>query len=193
MRCRVIYAFVLLIILSVTMANAGDRTAIGVRAGTLGLGAEFDVKLTNHFTVRMAANSYDYSNTIEDSGINFDATLELGSVGAMIDYYPFSNGFHLTAGAFKNDNRLMASGVPEAGQTFEIGENFYTTTEIGDLSSRMEFKDTVPYFGLGWGNPFNGRRFGVNFDLGVFHHLLLCASATISWTARMPPEMYPFM
>jgi hypothetical protein len=168
MKRRAALAFLLLIVFSVTAVNAGDRMAFGVRAGTLGLGVEFDYKLTDRFAARLAANSFDYDDTVEDSGIEFDGTLELQSVGAMIDFYPFKGGFHATGGLFLNNNGLEAVGIPEAGQTFEIGNNTYDTADIGDLTTSMEFKDFVPYLGLGWGNPFSGGKVSFAIDLGIY-------------------------
>jgi hypothetical protein len=183
MRVCVVSISLLALFLICGTATAGDRVAVGVKVGSLGVGAELDVRLTNHFAVSLAASAYEYDRTDEDSGITYDSTLDLDSMGVLLDWYPFAGSFHLTAGYFENENRLSAIGVPGPGDVFEIGGMTYTAAEVGDLTAAIEFDDTAPYFGLGWGNPFKGRKLSFELDLGIYKQgnadVILATSQTV--------------
>ena len=58
-----------------------------------------------------------------------------------------------------------------------------TGAEIGGLSASLDFDSTVPYVGIGWGNPFaKSRRISFAFGLGVFRQ----GSPDLALTASNP-------
>jgi hypothetical protein len=147
-------------------AQAGDRIGIGVKAGTLGLGVDLTGRFNNWFSVRGTLSKYDYDDTFTESDIEYDGTLKLGAYGVMLDFYPMKGAFRLSAGLLKNRNELDMSGTPTAD--IDIGDTTYTPAEVGTLDGGVQFKDTVSYFGIGFGNAAKAPgRVRFVFDLGV--------------------------
>jgi hypothetical protein len=137
----------------------------GVRAGTQGLGAEFGVGLNSWFGLRAGAYWLDVDDTYESDDITYDGTVELGGYGVLADFYPMKGTFRITAGILANRNGADLGATPTA--PIDIGNGTYDPAEVGTLSGTMDFNDTAPYFGIGWGNIAKGKRFGFLCDLGV--------------------------
>lgn len=84
----------------------GEGVSVGVKAGTLGAGVELEAQMTQTLSGRLGLNyfSYSYDGTEDDIKYDFDATLQ--TVGALLDWHPFSNGFRISAGVMINGNEL---------------------------------------------------------------------------------------
>lgn len=145
-------------------ARAAD-VGLGLRAGTQGIGVEGAVGLTKWFSLRGGIYDASLSDDTEEGGIVYDGTLEVGGVGLIADVFPTRGSFRLSAGLFSNDNGIELTATPVTPQ--QIGDSIYTPAQIGTLLGRVEFDDTAPYLGIGWGSLARGKRVGFLFDLGV--------------------------
>ncbi|MCR6661467.1 MAG: hypothetical protein NVV72_19900 [Asticcacaulis sp.] len=146
-------------------AQAVEPDFIGARAGTLGYGAEFGVKLSPHFTLRAIANgaNFGYDDTSDD--IRYDGDLKLASYGAQLDYRFSETGpLYLTAGVYKNDNKVVATG--RANGTVIVGGVPLTDAQVGTLNGRATFDDTVPYLGIGARWPVGVME--INLEAGAY-------------------------
>lgn len=152
------------VLAGVPAAVAAD-VGLGLRAGTVGLGAEIAVGVSERLTVRGGLYTADVTDSFDEGGISYDGELSLGGAGVLLDLFPTGGAFHLTAGLFSNDNRIDLTATPTQPQ--EIGGTVYTPAEIGRLFGDVTFDDTVFYAGLGWGNVARGKRTSFLFDLGV--------------------------
>lgn len=169
-RHRIVLTTVLLtpLLLALPAAASGDgKLALTVKGTTLGLGADLSYRINDRVHVRGMAQVWDYDETFDDSGVEYDGTLDLESFGAAVDFFPTGGGFVLSAGLLSNGNEVRAVGVPQAGDTFDIGNNTYTSDEIGTLRGAFDFDSTAPFATIGWGNPFAGGRFGFRAELGA--------------------------
>ncbi len=129
-------------------AQAVEPDFVGVRAGTLGYGAEFGVKLSPHFTVRAIANGANFGYDDTSDNIRYDGDLKLASYGAQLDYRFSEKGpLYVTAGVYKNNNKVVATG--RANGTVTVGGVPLTDAQVGTLNGRATFDDTVPYLGIG--------------------------------------------
>ncbi|MDV6333020.1 hypothetical protein [Asticcacaulis sp. 201] len=138
----------------------------GVRVSTLGVGAEFGLKLNDHFTVRAIGNgaNFGYNDTTDD-GIRYDGDLKLASYGAQVDYRFAANGpLYVTAGAYKNDNKVHATG--RYTNNVIVGGIPLTPAQVGVLTAQAKFDDTVPYLGLGARWPVG--HFEFNLEAGAY-------------------------
>ncbi|MDH5649330.1 MAG: hypothetical protein OEY67_06705 [Gammaproteobacteria bacterium] len=150
---------------TLTTAQAADF-ALGVKGGTLGLGAELTTSIVSNLNVRLGLNSYSYDYTTTESGIDYDAELDLGTTALLLDWHPFSGRFRISAGIMKNDNGINMSATPTTNQI--IGGTSYTPAQIGTLTGKIGFKDTAPYVGIGFGNAVSkNKRIGFTLDIGV--------------------------
>jgi len=138
------------------------------KIGTLGLGAELDIALTDSLGARIGLNSYSYQYNADSSTVNYDFHLKLQTVSALADWYPFDDSsFRTSIGVMYNNNKVSLDGQPTGG-TYTINGNTYSSTDVGSLQGTMSFNKVAPYIGIGWGKPSpTGRGWGMTTDFGV--------------------------
>ena len=56
---------------------ASADTALALQAGTLGVGAALAIGLTEKLNLRLGYSFFDYSTTLEDTDVTYDAELQL--------------------------------------------------------------------------------------------------------------------
>ncbi len=157
-------AVLLLGLMTVGNAAAGDNTWIGVKAGTLGLGIEGMWRPIPWLDLRVGANMFDYDDSGSQAGINYDATLQLETFYATGNFlFPLSP-FRVTVGAFSNGNEFQMSSLPAA--SFDIGNGVFTPADVGTLRSTISFEEAAPYLGVGFDFSIAGKV-GLNLDFGV--------------------------
>ena len=142
--------------------------AAGARLSTLGFGAEVTIGLVEQINVRVPFNFINYSDDLEEDGIDYEADLRWRSFGVLVDYHPFKGGFHVSGGLLSNGNKIdiLATG----DQNFEIGDREYRSDPNDPLSltGKLDFNSVAPYLGIGWGNPILGNsNLYFKFELGV--------------------------
>ena len=154
----------MLVLMMFGTANADF--GVGVKAGTLGIGAEARWSPLPWLDVRVGANSYDYSDSGAQAGINYDATLALDTYYATGNFrFPLSP-FRITAGAFSNGNEFQMVSQESNGPSLNIGGNTFSTDDVGTLKSVTSFGSTAPYLGIGYDFEVFGKV-GLNLDFGV--------------------------
>lgn len=154
---------------------------MGLRAGTQGLGGEFGIGFNPWFGLRAGVYTLDVDVEEEKSDINYDGTLKVGGYGLLADFFPMKGTFRLTAGWLSNRNGVEVESVPTA--PIDIGNGTYDPAEVGTLNGEVDFDDSVPYFGVGWGNIARGKRLGFLCDLGVIRQG--AGDVTLSSTAGL--------
>jgi len=153
-----------IICLSPVAALAGDN-AIGIKAGALGLGVEYTRNLSDRWAVRGGINGSQVGFDGEESGIDYQFDFIWDSLALGADLHPFKGPFRLSAGILHNNNGLNGSSRPTSNVT--IGNATYTPAQVGVLTTTVGFKQTAPFFGLGWDWSRKRNHFGMSLDLGV--------------------------
>ena len=151
-----------------TFANA--EVGASLRAGTLGLGAEFNVGLTETLNLRLGYSAYDYDDTLEETDVTYDGEINLRNPSLLFDWHAFNGGFRLSFGAVITDTKITATGRPTGG-TYEIGDQVFTAAQVGSLRGTVEMGNSVsPYIGIGWGNTVDAAgRVTLLFDIGAVY------------------------
>ena len=150
------------LLLTVPAAVSAQGFGIAGRAGTLGLGGELALGLTNAFVIRGGAGlmPFEPSTSIED----IDVTLilpEWYNVG--VDLY-LGGSFRIGGGIlFKSDDPRV-EGNFTASQ--DIGGRPFTPAELGTLTGVLGSKSSAPYALIGFGNHIS-PGVGLFLDLGV--------------------------
>lgn len=154
-----------------TVTAAQADVALAARAGTLGIGAELAIGMTEKLNLRVGYSAFDYSTDIEDTDVTYDGDLELRNPSALLDWYSFGGGFHVTVGAVGASTKAKGTGVPTGG-TYEINGRVYPASSVGSLSTEIEASSSVaPYIGVGWGNPVDtAGRWTFLFDIGAVYY-----------------------
>jgi hypothetical protein len=146
-------------------ASADNALGFGVKAGTLGLGVEGTWRPLPYMDVRFGANQFDYTDTRSETGVVYDAELNLDNYYVTGNFrFPLSP-FRVTAGVYSNGNEVNAvSG--DNGAIIVIGGDPYPSDLVGTLSVRGSFDSTSPYVGVGYDFSLFGKV-GMNLDFGV--------------------------
>lgn len=168
MRAHFLMVVMAAVPVATVQAQQSTDLSVGVRAGTLGIGAEVNKLITGHFGVRASINTFSASTTQSQSNIDFDAHIKLKAFTGLLDIYPSNRGsFHVTGGVITNPVTVDATGVPTGNGTYTINGTDYTASQVGTLTGHAAYK-TSPYVGLGWGTP-AAKHFGLKFvfDLGA--------------------------
>src|SRR5690606_37305713 len=132
---------------SLSLPAAADSDFwLGLKAGTLGLGAELTWRPLPWFDVRGGFNTFDYDDDGTEAGINYDATLELQTLYATANFLMPATPFRLTAGYFSNDNRLLLQSTESGAIT--VGGVTYPAADVGTLNSETSFRNAAPYAGI---------------------------------------------
>ncbi len=148
------------------LAAQSPDLAIGLRAGTLGIGAEASLLVLPHLGIRGGANFFSHSFTRTESDVTFDATLAFKGVTGLVDLYPSAHGsFHFTGGVITAPAKVTGSGQPTGG-TYTFNDHDYTAAEVGTVTGKATWPGLSPYAGIGWGSA-RGSGIGFVLDLGV--------------------------
>jgi hypothetical protein len=161
-------------------------TSLGLRAGTLGLGAELSYAVSQNVALRLAADTYSPKTvTVTQQDIDYDAKAKLRSASLLFDWFPFANNFRISLGVMVNKNKVTATGKPDSSGQYTIGGLKFQADQIGTPEGDVTFKQTVPYLGIGYGRPING---GLSFisDLGVMFQGSPTATLTAACTPTTP-------
>lgn len=162
MRDRVLIIAALSALLAPGQALA-QGVGLGVRAGTLGIGAEGAVGLTGNLVVRggiglmpwepeQDIDEITYSLNLPDTWFTLGLDLYLAGplrVGAGLLYKP-------------DDPSLSARLLSET----EIGNEIYTPEQVGTLRATLNARRKAPYLIVGLGRHDN-PGLGLSLDLGV--------------------------
>ena len=176
-----------------------NHMSLGVTLGTTGIGIDVAAPLTDHFAVR-AGYSFmpkisptfdadfhgtdDWLKKEDNSGYyshtDIKGTLKMGDFKLLVDYYPMkSNGFHITAGAYVGNSKLVEAKSMDhfinetywgtAGPELGSGSNTYTVVSDAEGVIRADVKvnSFKPYLGIGFGRAVPKKRVACSFDMGV--------------------------
>ena len=156
----------------------GSYYSIGLKAGTLGIGLDVAMPLSDHFSLRGNVNgfTYDFTDIINDAlpagAVDFGTVtggdMQLLTAGILVDYFPWQTGLRISAGAYYNANKFTITG--DASTNIKINGNTYTNTEVNSATATLDFDNLAPYLGLGWGSDTRTKGWGVSFDVGVMYH-----------------------
>jgi hypothetical protein len=168
-------------------ANPALKQPLGVgvstRIGTLGIGVDIAKSVTPQVNGRLGFNFGNIGTNRTDSGINYDAQLNLSSVQLVGDYYPFnSSGFRVTGGLIAQSNKFSVTSKPSGNGSYTIDNVQRQVSEVGSLTGEYTYSNSIaPYVGIGIGKSTNDG-FGFNADLGV----MFSGSPKVSLNASNP-------
>jgi len=154
-------------LITATVVQA-EEVGLSADVGSLGAGLHLIMPVQNSLNVRIGINGGNYSYASSTSDVDYDFKLKLQTIEALLDWYPMSGSFHLSAGLFHNGNKISSVARPASDGTYTFNGNTYTAAEAGTIDGNIEFRSAAPYLGLGWGNAVEkGKGWGFTSDLGV--------------------------
>jgi hypothetical protein len=169
------------VLLSAASEAGAEGAGIALKAGTLGLGAEFTKSLTDKVNFRIGGNLFTYSYSGTEDDVSYDFDLKLKNFSGLVDLHPTGGAFRISGGLVSNSNKVEALSTSTG--TYSIGNGNYTQAQVGVLTGKIDFKKTAPYAGIGFGNSAKGAGVGFVFDAGVVFQGAPKATLTATGTA----------
>jgi hypothetical protein len=163
MRKRIVFAAMMAAISVPAFAGTG----VNVHVSTLGYGAEVAFQMTDTVVARVGMNQFKKSVDTNSSDLNYTGDLKLSSFGLLADWHLFNGVTHLTAGLMGNGNKLNLTAVSSPSGSYTINGVTYSGTQVGTLTTTVEFNKTVPYLGFGWSGQPKNTGFSFNSDIGI--------------------------
>jgi hypothetical protein len=162
-------------------SSEGPLTRIAMGAGISPLGIELQAatNLTGHLSARVTGNIFNYSTNFTTQGINATGKLNLSSVRASLDVYPFRSGFRISPGILlKNANQVTATTDVAAGTSFTLNDQTYYSANANAATGAtpvtgngvLGLNTNNPAFAItaGWGNLAHGKgHWSVPVEAGV--------------------------
>jgi hypothetical protein len=143
--------------------------ALGVKAGTTGLGGELTFGINKWLNLRGGYNWFTTDAHLKIDDVKYDADIDLDTFDLLVDLHPFSGVFRITGGVYwHQDGTAELEATPKRAWT-KIGDHRYQPATIGTISGRADIKnDCVPYVGIGWGNSVeDDAALTLSLDIGV--------------------------
>lgn len=173
-----------------------NSLAIGISAGTTGIGFDIASPIGSHLTLRAGVAimpNFNYSdnvdvnidyferNTFDPSPIYIEGGMGRTAGELLLNVYPFkSSGFFVCGGAYFGGGKLikikghsdeLAKLVAEGNKVgIDIGDFRIPVDKDGNISGGIEVASFRPYLGLGFGRAVPKSRLGFMFELGVQFH-----------------------
>ncbi len=143
-----------------------DRVALGVYAGTVGVGGDVQVKANDFFVLRGGGHWADIGVSAEFDDIDYDADFRLSNGFVTGDIHPFRNGFLVSGGVIIGADTIDL--VAQAADEIEIGGEVFTPDEVGVLTGEVSGRTAAPFAGVGFDNALTGSgRLGFSVLAGV--------------------------
>ncbi len=158
-----------------------------LKVGTLGVGVDFAIPLSQSFFVRLNVNGAKFNIDTTREGVNYNSDLELLTAGAMIDFYPFTDGtFHISAGAYYYANKAKSRGTITPAN-YNIGGTVYTIGASDSVDVTLDFPEFAPYIGIGYGGREVSTGWNWGIDVGVMYH----GDGTVKLTPNITSVVVP--
>ncbi len=147
-------------------ADQGD-IQVALKGGTLGVGAEISVGLTDSMILRGGADymKFNFDSTIDQVDYNMEP--ELKNASLLLDWHPFANGFRLTGGVYLNNNKINIDGTYRKETIPGQYQQYAHFADAAHVRGTVDFNTIAPYAGLGWRSNHGKKGWGVAFDLGI--------------------------
>lgn len=158
-----------------TIANGSIRpfstVGIGVNVSTLGIGFQVATPLAQKLNLRGGGSFFTYNaGSYSGDGITYTGQLQLRSGEALLDWFPFGGGFHLSPGVqfYNGFNAAATLNVP-GGQNFTLNSVSYTSSNAVPITgtATLGANKAAPMFMFGFGNLVPRRKhFSVLAEFG---------------------------
>ena len=165
------YLFLALaIILTPVSASAEGRNGFTVGVGTLGVEGIYTRNLNGFFDLVLGFSSLNYDDTFaQTDGTSFDASATIEAPRVGLQFFPL--GFlNMEVGMVMGSPEIGVNVRPDDSGEFLIGDESYSTAEVGYLRGEVSFEnDNAPYVLFGIGRNVGGGL-GLSLSAGVIQY-----------------------
>lgn len=162
LRVAVTAAFLLLIL---PHAASAQTFGLGLKAGTLGLGADAAVGLHPRIALRGGFGVFPFTPRFTWGDIKYDVELPSPQFTGTADIF-LIGALRLTGGVMVSKPDFTLKSDLTSSGTVTIGDVQFTGSDVGVVSGTVVNNDVAPYVGLGFGRIAR-RGLGFFVDLAV--------------------------
>ncbi len=141
----------------------------GLKVGTNGMGFDLGYAFNPYFGMRAGWGALSFSKNLTESGYEIHGKFRLNAIDLLMDYHPWGEMFHLTAGLDVLNNTHFSGDAVRAGNgTITLNGHQYDSSTLASADGDAKWSGARPYLGLGW-DSMNRQSPGFFFtsDLGV--------------------------
>ena len=171
-----------------------ERFAIGVTAGSDGVGADLQYTLMPQLVLRGRGTYLDFDYGGTSSNLHYSARFKLSQGGGFADVHPFASPFMISLGAVAGSRRADLTAVYRRNVVYQ-GVTF-TPAELGTAGGRATLSSPAPFVGLGFDNTFTTRGHigfkvlaGAAFGHGPYAHLAPTSGLVTQYPALIEPDL----
>ncbi|MBB5316191.1 hypothetical protein [Tunturibacter empetritectus] len=162
--------------------------AFGIKANTLGAGAELATPLFRRFNLRSGVNFLAFAYPFGIDGVNYDANLHFRSSQSTLDWFPGGHAFHISPGILFSKNTVSSTATVPAGQSFTLGDQSFINSVGDPVHGNMSLaypRNLSPLLLLGFGNilPRTSRRLSIPMEFGVAYTGAATINVNLTGTA----------
>jgi hypothetical protein len=181
-----------------------SHIALGVTAGSLGVGVEVATPISRRTNLRVDGHFFNYSQSLTQDGIGYNGNLRLRDARASCDVYPFGGSFRLSGGVamYNQFNAKALASVPTSHPiTFNDVDYYSSAADPLHGNATIGYANKyAPTFSFGWGNaiPRSGRHLAFPVEIGAAYtgtptfNLAMAGSACESQNTNCQPvSAYP--
>ena len=153
-----------------SFAAATQAQSIYGQLGVPGVGIGYAYGISPKFTARAdisTLGSFTHNGSSKD--FDYKGKLKFNQLGAYLDWFPFGNGFRVSAGLNFRDAKLTADANPKDSGRITIGDQTVAFATGDSAVARVKLPAVAPYLGVGWGHNVATQQPGFSFiaDIGV--------------------------
>jgi len=160
---------VAILALACAMVSSGalaQTMALGVSAGTPGVGVQASAKVGELVVLRGAVDGMSLSRDETYSDIAYDGKAKLLTGGVFADLHPGGGPLLISGGAYFGQRKIELGAQPTA--SVDIGGQVFTPAQVGRLDGEAKLSNLQPFLGVGFDNTFVGdRAWGFRILAGV--------------------------
>jgi len=160
---------VAILALACAMVSSGalaQTMALGVSAGTPGVGVQASAKVGELVVLRGAVDGMSLSRDETYSDIAYDGKAKLLTGGVFADLHPGGGPLLISGGAYFGQRKIELGARPTA--SVDIGGQVFTPAQVGRLDGEAKLSNLQPFLGVGFDNTFVGdRAWGFRILAGV--------------------------
>lgn len=169
--------------------------ALGLTAGTQGIGLDYTQSVTTGVSVRLGGSylplSYNYSNVF--SQVDTDVKLKTKSFAnahLMVDIFPSMDlGLRITPGIGYFFNAEGHATVQPSGN-YKYGDIDLTGEQLGHMEGSIKWKGVAPFLGVGWLFHFRDGESPITLGVDLGTYYLPKPKATLTGTNLFEKNAY---
>ncbi|MEM8934995.1 MAG: hypothetical protein AAGC77_01145 [Pseudomonadota bacterium] len=135
-------------------ALAGQNVALGVQAGTLGVGADVQVRAYGPLVLRAGGHFLDFNIKAKYDGIRYDADFNLSNAYLTADVHPLNTGLFVSAGAIIGLDNIGLTATP--ANPLQVGDVVFNPADLGTVRGDVQANDVAPFLGVGFDDALTG-------------------------------------